>query len=297
MIQRLSKTKSALPLLVAAFALAMIGLTFDPLFSLPKFLAVGFVCLQLVLLVYSLNDIFDDDLKVSLPLAWRKVRNTFALLLLGLALFLGLQVMSVLGAVACLGVIAIGAFYSTPLFSKCSPRFGEDAFLTKKVPFARKPKDVLYLKNLLIALGWSLLPFIAVDPRVLDSQSGMLLLNYSVFIFVQVFIGSSIRDIQDIEEDLVSDVHTLANTWGVERSLKFLRVLNFSSLALPGILFFIGIPSFWFLSLVVVYRECLLGAISRNPRSIFLIQTANLATCVLILFSRLLESFWGGGSL
>lgn len=217
-----------------------------------------------VFLIYRLNDCIDQEEGKGLHLGrffsfpiHVAVTAFFLLVLIPLAiLFLPLMVFKLLG----IGAL-IGTFYSFSLSIK-----GKTYRL----------KNLLLIKNILIGVVWGSLVLIGAgnwsDPAVL-----------SLFLFasVQVVIGSMIRDVPDREKDEQRGVRSFPVVMGNKRSIRFMHLLNVSSLASAAIY---NWNSQWitFFLIIILYRAINLIMLERNPDQLFWSQKGNLLTCVLI---------------
>lgn len=134
-------------------------------------------------------------------------------------------------------------------------------------------RNTYILKNASIALAWTCLvplgsPEQPLDPAIL------------LVVFVQVFIGSVLRDVDDVADDGRTGVSTLAVRHGVAPTLAVLFVMN--ALLVPALAFLPGPASPWLL-LPVAWRFGLLLTLALQTRRGFFLQFANLATCHLLL--------------
>lgn len=86
-------------------------------------------------------------------------------------------------------------------------------------------KRLVGYKNAVTGLGWGLLVLL---PNGVDRDALWLML----FVSVQVFIGSVLRDLSDAHEDEQAGLATLANRWGRARTYKRLDYFNLSSIAI-----------------------------------------------------------------
>jgi 4-hydroxybenzoate polyprenyltransferase len=139
-----------------------------------------------------------------------------------------------------------------------------------------RPKNVYLLKNAMIGVGWALLPVIGAAGA---SVPGSLI----VFVGLQVLIGSTVRDIADVEEDRRHGVRSLPVVHGVERTLTGLEIVNLACVPALVLLALSGAPALAIgLLLPVAWRVGVLRLIRRS-RTTKLLQAATLATCHLIL--------------
>jgi 4-hydroxybenzoate polyprenyltransferase len=135
-----------------------------------------------------------------------------------------------------------------------------------------RPKNVLVLKNVMVAAGWALLP-------VLGAQRFDVSPPLIAFVGAQVFIGSVVRDVADVKEDLAAGVSTLPVVLGVDRALAWLEHLNLASGLLLVAVGLGGSPLLAAgLAAAVLWRAVTL-ALTRRHRTPWLLQAGTLATC------------------
>lgn len=142
-------------------------------------------------------------------------------------------------------------------------------------------KNTFILKNLSIGLVWGNLVLIGVG-----NLNQPMIIEIFIFTCLQVFIGSVIRDIPDIEKDRSSKVQTLPIVLGVPKTLVLLQILNMLSLLVclggyPIQLLIIVVPA-------VLWRALTLVILRKNENSVLWGQYANLFTCTLIFLSLLI---------
>jgi hypothetical protein len=252
-------------LLVAALSLTGSGVVFRAWadVSLPGILLVAWTGALLTFVVYRFNRV-TDGLEAAgggtLPRAYRgELVGSFALVALSLA------ALAPAARLAGLVILGVGLGYSM--------RFGPG-------PIRWRPKNVYLLKNTLIGLGWALLP-------VIGANGAPVPIALTVFVGIQIFIGSTVRDIADLDEDRREGARTLPVVHGVDRTLDWLELSNLA--CVPAVLLLawsengalaIG------LCLPVAWRFGVLRLI-RCRRTIGLLQGATLATCHLILLGAL----------
>ncbi len=137
-------------------------------------------------------------------------------------------------------------------------------------------KRIFLVKNISIGLAWGLLVLVGAGET---SHSFLFPLFY--FVIFQVFIGSVIRDLPDVNYDEQSGIRSLPRILGARKSLIVLHLLN----ALSWLVFMNDQELIWplLLGLVVVFwRFINLVGCAFQPRSIIWSQVINLGTCILI---------------
>ncbi|MFO0494949.1 MAG: UbiA family prenyltransferase, partial [Flavobacteriia bacterium] len=117
------------------------------------------------------------------------------------------------------------------------------------------------------------------------SCSSSIVLAFFLFTSIQVMIGSSIRDIADIQKDQNSGMNTLPVRFGIKNTVRILNALNLCSL---GALFFALETNYWIvMALVFLWRAIVLAKVKIPKESILWTQTMNILTCTLLLLTML----------
>lgn len=142
-------------------------------------------------------------------------------------------------------------------------------------------KHIFILKNFLIGICWGGLVLLGAD--FIDSTN---ILSLLLFASVQVFIGSTIRDITDLEADTTEYVNSLPVVLGVKKTLIILHILNLISLIFPFFLLFdynnmipVVLTFFWRLLVLIKVST----STSKNWA-----QKYNLLTCFTIFIGQLI---------
>ncbi len=211
--------KSLSPFYLAALSLLGTGFILNPQREWLDILFLGWICICGIYLVYRLNDFIDqtDGFRFEYDkFLSDKMRLFFSLqllLVIPIALFnLSFFRFCILSAAAFAGFL-----YSYKI------DFGKRFF---------RLKHIFLLKNILIGLGWGGL--VLVGSNQLDQLSSV----FAIFASVQVFIGSSIRDIGDIEKDSKDGVQSMPVVLGVAGALKILFFINITLFSLLWSLWF-----------------------------------------------------------
>lgn len=160
----------------------------------------------------------------------------------------------------------------TGVFYAVNFRLGSFSWMVKFVPV---------VKNLLIGFAWALL-FAAGHGHLSTMES----LSFFLFIALQVFIGSSIRDITDISLDLKKGLSTIPTVIGEKNTILLLQVLNLSGCAL--LLLANEMILATTVIFIILYRSCNLWMIHKKGGRSNWTQTYNLATCFLIFCATLI---------
>lgn len=148
-------------------------------------------------------------------------------------------------------------------------------------------KNIFLIKNLFIGFSWGLL--ILIGAGELDNN---LIIQLFFLAFIQVFIGSTIRDISDVSSDTENSVRSIPIVLGVKNTIRLLHLINFSSF-LVLLYFDKSVSLIQVLVIIVIWRFINLLMLSRNSFSKFWIQTFNLATCFLYFVVIFIQYYYG----
>lgn len=85
-------------------------------------------------------------------------------------------------------------------------------------------KKYLILKNILVGLGWAILPFFMYSFTHMHLYYHII---FSVVIFISILINSIIYDIKDIAGDLSEGIRTIPNKFGITVTKKICYILTF----------------------------------------------------------------------
>lgn len=261
--------KSLYPFYAAALSLLGCGILFSEYDHLQTILLLC-CCFCGVFGVYRLNDFIDSEwnLRNNLHFFFKDpVHVLFMLLFVGIIIPLALMFLPRITFVL-LGLSGIiGALYSLKFRMK---------------GYVFRIKNTFILKNVCIGAIWG-----GLVPIGGGGLNHPLIFPLFLFAFAQVFIGSSIRDIPDVQKDVHNAVKTLPTQVGEQKTIVVLAIINFFSiLAFYDASFFpagmlVGIP-------VIIWRSMNLFQLYRHPYSQFWGQAGNLLTCFFIfLFSFL----------
>ena len=216
-----------------------------------------------VFLVYRLNDCVDqrEDLKFNL-------KHFFSYKLH-------------LVAVGQLTLITIPlAFYFLSEFSLLILSISAVLGMLYSLSFGRgekqfRIKNLFFIKNLMIGSVWGALVLIGAGEY--NDQ----ILAFFIFSSAQVFVGSMVRDVPDLDKDSAAGVKSFPVIIGVGSTFVVMHAVNLTS---------IGAAAFsnWNENVLIVmfvstiWRMVGLYFLTKNHNSRFWSQTANLLTCVLI---------------
>ena len=147
-------------------------------------------------------------------------------------------------------------------------------------------KNVFILKNILIGIAWGALVLIGAG----NIENNLVILT-SLLAFIQVFIGSVIRDIPDKEKDIDYGIQSIPAVIGESKTILIMHFINLSCLAILLIPQFDLNFSILVLS-ITSWRFLNLFKIKTDLDSNFWGQTINLLTCCLFFIISLIQFLW-----
>ncbi len=220
-----------------------------------------------VFIIYRVNDLIDHNqqLKFKTKQFLQYKEHVIVAIILILTIPLALIYLSSFSFLALALTAILGVGYSVTL-----------SILGREY----RLKNIFLLKNISIGLAWGMLILIG---------AGTIQSNYIIALFglatLQVFIGSMIRDIPDIEKDKSEGVQSMPAVIGIRNTILVMHIANISSVFL---LLINNAPLFRFvLFSVMIWRFFNLFLLSRNPYSFLWSQTINLLTCTIFLLVEL----------
>ncbi len=150
-------------------------------------------------------------------------------------------------------------------------------------------KNIIVVKNLLIGVSWGLNVLLGAGD--IGDQT-----VFTLFLFVsfQITMGSSIRDMQDIEKDKLMGIQTVPMVLGKTRSILLYFVLNVISL-LALVLSPLNPIVIWVVLMVFGWRILHLIMLRRTRNREFWCQTYNIlmgtyVLCIILIFQYILWS-------
>jgi 4-hydroxybenzoate polyprenyltransferase len=262
--------KSLSPFYLAALSLLSTGFVLNPQKEISELVFLAWICISGIYLVYRFNDFIDQT--AGFEFDYRnffsnKFRFFFSFQLL-LLIPISLMQLSLFRFVI-LGLAALAGF----LYSY-NVEF-------KQIHF--RLKHIFLLKNILIGFGWGGL--LLVGANQLNSVSFL----YFLFSSLQVFIGSTIRDISDIDKDRNDGVHSMPVVLGATETLRILQVINGFIFLCLFILWFadLGIRLLILpLALTSLWRSLVISQIS-NSIDLRWQQKWNLWTCNILFLGTI----------
>jgi 4-hydroxybenzoate polyprenyltransferase len=261
--------------IVAALSLLLTGVIFPGNIgqSTITFLLIIWGCISGILIVYRYNDFAD---KTQSP--WLNTlyffRDKFNLLLVVQFFAIGIPLSAI--HLSSFQFITMAIAGITGIFYAVNFRVGSFSWMVKFVPA---------VKNLLIGIAWALL--FAVGNGHLSTPESI---AFFLLIALQVFIGSSIRDIADIVSDQKKGLHTIATAFGEKKVLLLLQLLNLFGL-IVAFLFLDILILVATVSSVTLYRAINLWMIHLKGSTSKWTQHYNLATCFLIFVVTLIVTY------
>lgn len=142
-------------------------------------------------------------------------------------------------------------------------------------------KHIFIVKNLLIGICWGGLVLLGSD--FVDTAD---ILSLFLFSTIQVFIGSTIRDITDLESDTTEYVNSLPVVLGEKKTIIVLNCLNLFALIIPYFLI-TNFNNYIPIGITFVWRTIvLLKVVSSKSKNWS--QKYNLLTCFTIFIGQLI---------
>ncbi|WP_070138395.1 UbiA family prenyltransferase [Crocinitomix algicola] len=247
---------------IAAVSLSYSGLLFR------KFIASDIIHLGLlvffgVILVYRVNHAFyfNNQLRKNLVHFFSFPLHLLAFLI---AIFTGIHYYTYANQMPILILIiggSVGGLYAIPLTIK-----------SKTV----RLKNVIFMKNIVIGFVWGTLVIAGAYPIISRD-----VLWFFFAVFMQVFMGSVIRDMPDIKSDVNLNINTIPGKYGRKMTLILLHSTNLLvllTLFLSNASFNIQI-TFYF---IFIARAINLIGLAHGSNHIFWTQFYNLNICTLI---------------
>lgn len=254
---------------LGAISLLATGLAINPIFKWADAFFLIWSTITGIFLTYRFNDFIDqsEGFKFDLAKFLKEKSHIFAIVqFLILMLPLAVQYLSTMRIITLGVMFVLGLAYSVNLEFK---------------NFKFRIKHIFLLKNILIGLCWAGL--IAVGANNLNEDLTIALVCFTT---IQVFIGSSIRDLNDIEKDSEEYVHSIPVVLGPHKSFILYHLLNLSSffvfyLLYPQTLNLIGAL------IATLWRMLLLVKIQQRPNNRLWSQRLNLLTCSVIFIGQI----------
>lgn len=260
------KRKSLLPLLFAALAISAAGASYAEDIRAILLLQILMATFLVTSAVYGYDHFVDEHLRQQNLLARPYLTPIFLIIAVATILAVVLNANRVWISLA---ILILGVSYSIPLSRR------------KEFQFI---KSFFGVKNLWVAFGWALLVYLGAGR--FDSES---LRWLAALVGIQVFIGSTIRDLDDQKEDSENQIHSLPVTLGIQRTIYFLHFLNFAS----GVLIYFQMlpesPVAMIWSSVVLWRFANLLLLDHVGLKPIFTQYWNLSTCGIIFACRIFE--------
>jgi 4-hydroxybenzoate polyprenyltransferase len=128
----------------------------------------------------------------------------------------------------------------------------------KKLTGASRLKEKLVLKNLVISLGWSLIPLLV---GLYYNDVRLILVVLSPFIFLRLFSNTVFFDVRDAVGDRINGLRTIPVAYGSNVSYKLMKLVDFlSAIYVVGAILLSLLPAYSAVMLVLpiysfVYRS------------------------------------------
>lgn len=251
--------------IVAAISLAISGQILSHFNLIHAIIHVNTITFG-VILVYRLNHIFQAEGAIkSNIIAFLKVPLHFisllSILLFSFPFYLINYQLEIIVLIS-IGAL-LGAIYALPI------TINNYTFRLKKV---------LFIKNILIGFVWALLVLIGAYPELNNE-----VVYLFGFVFIQVFIGSIIRDMPDINNDMNVRVNTLPNRFGRLKTLYALYAIN-TLVAIMAFILHVPNSIQLLIYFVFILRTINLIGLGHGSNHIFWTEVYNLNICTTILF-------------
>lgn len=147
-------------------------------------------------------------------------------------------------------------------------------------------KKIPIIKNALIGVAWAML--ILIGSGVINDFTAF---SLAAFMSSQIFIGSSMRDLQDVEGDKIKGIKTIPSLIGFSNSFKLFHVLNVSTLLFVFLEPLSSSMAVIFVA-VVTWKALNLYFLKKNNHSEFWGQTMNILTCLFLLILIITRDIW-----
>lgn len=143
-------------------------------------------------------------------------------------------------------------------------------------------KEMFLLKNITIAMGWSMLLLVPAFAGNFPFEPVFLILVF--FVFAHCVISSTISDLKDVEGDSKNNVKTLPTEIGLKRTLLALSLVNAAAFLaiIIGVLFFQLKPYLLILLPVSVDRQYAFWIIEKGAPVPYVYATIDNPTCAII---------------
>ena len=155
-------------------------------------------------------------------------------------------------------------------------------FLNSKLQLKKIP----IIKNVIIGIAWAALILVGsgslYDPNVF---------MFFVFMSIQITVGSSMRDLQDIKIDKQLGIQTIPSSIGESNSFKLFHILNIGSI-LSCIISQFSYSEFTIIISIVIYKSINLYFLEKLPQSEFWGQSVNIGTCIVLVFLIVIKNLW-----
>lgn len=150
--------------------------------------------------------------------------------------------------------------------------FGDEKF---------KLKEKFVIKNILIGLTWGCLTLLPCNHEAM--------IHWPLFflVFAQVFMGSIIRDMDDVQHDQTFNIKTLPTQYGINTTIQILHLFN---LLIGIVCYFLQTEMgfLWLTLITCIWRALNLVLVRIMPHQHHWTQTWNIGTCLIIYLVSLI---------
>lgn len=145
-------------------------------------------------------------------------------------------------------------------------------------------KRFLFLKNLIVATGWSAIPFF-ISTYINLSLTKIIIC--SIVIFISILVNTIIFDIKDTKGDKIHRIFTIPNTYGIKFTKYLCYALSFSLLVLISIFLYLKILSLNFIWLIFFPLYIFIYTYKVSPKNAIIISEylANLDMIILSILT------------
>jgi 4-hydroxybenzoate polyprenyltransferase len=146
---------------------------------------------------------------------------------------------------ATVSIVFFGALL-VPLILAVAYTFGSKR--TERLIGARRLKDKLLIKNVVISFGWALIPLLV---GLYYRSIPISLLAFTPFVFLRLMSNTVFFDLRDVKADREFGVRTAPVVLGVRFSYSLMDIFDYSSVAYLA--FLVATRTFPFYSLIMVF--------------------------------------------
>lgn len=259
-----TKFKPLYLFVIASNSLLLAGSIASKNFDLIQLLIIQWCGLCGVFIIYRFNDFIDQthDFKFN-------VRRLFShkLHLIFLLQFFIFTIPAVFIFLSPFRILLLSAICILGILYSVNFRINQTNF---------RLKNIFIVKNFYIGVLWGGLILVGANGFANSYITGLF-----IFTSLQVFMGSIIRDIPDLETDRKENVKSFPVVMGIKKTLLLLYAFNLLSFGI-GYIFERRMEFMLLMGITIGWRFISLVCTQSNPNSRLWTQTFNLLTCFLI---------------